>query len=65
MKLLRKVFDRIKRATAKNPINLSENKMQNGLENMKFFKRLIMKEAENNQKIREDIERRKNNNGLL
>ncbi len=32
---------------------------------MKFFKRLMKKEAEKNQKIREDIERRKNNNALL
>ena len=65
MKLLRKVFDRIKRATAKNPLNFSEKKMQNGLENMKFFKRLMKKEAESNQKIRQDIERRKNDYGLL
>lgn len=32
---------------------------------MKFFKRLMQKEAENNQKIREEIESRKNSNALL
>jgi hypothetical protein len=65
MKVLRKVFDRMKKATAKNPNNFTEQKSQNGLENMKFFKKLMQKEAQNNEQIRKDIESRKNSNSLL